>query len=147
MSIPPSPRCPAARPFPLRAALLLLALPLVVGGCLPWRSAPTEWDGAQRPQGVQLEVVSQHFNDVVVYIVPDGQRRRIGAVGGHSTEMFDISSHSEIFSRSFRLVGEPIGSRETYVSDPITANHGDVVVLVLTSELRMSHWHIRRAGE
>jgi hypothetical protein len=121
------------------AAALMLLVPLA---CWPWRDEPGRWI-ATPAESVHLEVVNQHFHDMVLYLLPDGHRRRLGMVTGLTTGSFDLASHPEVLSRSFRLAAQPIGSRQAYVSELISTFPGDVVVLTVAAQLRMSHWHIR----
>ncbi len=124
-----------------RIALIGLLL-LGIVSCWPWRQDPGDWTTPESRE-IGLEVRSQHFHDVVLYLLPDGQRRRLGLVTGFTTETFDLTSHPEVLRGTFRLGAQPIGSRETWTSDPISAFPGDVVVVTLTSQIRMSQWHIR----
>ena len=120
----------------------LVLILLLTASCWLWRESGDPFEGPS-PEDVRLEVVNQHFNDVVIYFIPNGQRRRIGVVTGLTNESLDLGDHAEILTGSFRLAAQPIGSREEYLSDPITAVPGDEVVLTLTSRIRMSHWHLR----
>jgi hypothetical protein len=92
-------------------------------------------------------VVSQNFADVVVYLIPDGQRRRLGMVGGLSQVNFDLEAHEDILSRPFRLAAEPIGSRATFESDYISMFAGDILVFTIAAQVERSDWRIRRGGE
>lgn len=133
-------QAPARRGAGVCVLLLVLVL---TAACLPWRNDGGGWDGEPRSTEIRLEVRNQHFNDAVLYLLPNGQRRRLGTVTGLSSETFDLAEHPEVRQGYVRLAAQPIGSRERYVTDPISAFPGDRVVLTLTSQLRMSHWHVR----
>ena len=119
-----------------------LVLLLAIASCWPWRQDPGDWT-TPRTQEIQLEVRSQNFQDVVLYIYSDGQRRRLEMVTGLTTESFDLTSHPSVLQGTFRLAAEPIGSRDGWMSGLISVFPGDVVVVTLTSQIRRSHWYIR----
>lgn len=122
---------------------IVLLLLLTALSCWPWRDDPGSWAGEPRSTEIRLEVRNQNFNDAVLYLLPNGQRRRLGVVTGLTSDSFDLAAHPEVLQGYVRLAAQPIGSRETYVTDPISAFPGDQVILTLTSQLRMSHWHVR----
>lgn len=124
------------------AGIVLPVLLLGVVSCRPWRepSDPVERD---RRDILTLEVQNHHFNEVVVYYLPDGVRHRIGTVRGVSSRTFELHPHLAARPGGVRLLISPIGSREAYLSDPIYASEGDLIVMVVASRLRMSHWYLR----
>jgi acyl carrier protein len=138
---PPSPGSGTRRGF------LLALLSLLPAACWPWkRDRPgTTWTPQAR-RGYTLQVVSQNFADVVVYLIPDGQRRRLGMVGGLSQVNFDLEAHEDILSRPFRLAAEPIGSRATFESDYVSMFAGDVLVFTIAAQVERSDWRLRRGG-
>lgn len=122
--------------------LTFLVLLLAIASCWPWRKDPGDWT-TPRTREIGLEVRSQNFQDVVLYIYSDGQRRRLEMVTGLTTESFDLTSHPGVLHGTFQLTAEPIGSRDAWMSGLISVFPGDVVVVTLTSQIRMSHWYIR----
>ncbi len=109
-----------------------------------WPVGDRVWPRADsRPEETRLEVRNQNFNEVVVYLMPDGLRQRVGMVSGLGTETFELPRHRAQFPGGFRLLVSPIGSRETYVSETVYPGQGDTIVLTVTSRVRMSHWHLR----
>lgn len=124
------------------AILVILGILLPAVSCIPWRDREDPWP-RDRPRTVSLEVRNQHFNEVVVYLMPDGVRQRLGTVTGVSTQMFDLPTPVAERPGGLRFMVSPIGSRETYRTETIVPSPGDIIVLTATSRLRMSHWHIR----
>jgi hypothetical protein len=49
------------------------------------------WDvGSSQEQIVQLQVTNQNFKDARVYVLWDGERRRLGMVNGNSSQNFRL---------------------------------------------------------
>jgi hypothetical protein len=120
-------------------AILLLAA--AVSACAERGRGP--WEEASPYGPLTLEVRNNNYLDVVVYAVPDGMRRRLGTVTGTGHAVFEIPSEAVLHSTGFRLEADPVGSREAYVSEPIFASPGSVVVLEIGSVLSTSSWHLR----
>jgi len=119
-----------------------LTLLLLISGCGRSLSNPFVrggWDGP-----VTIEVVSNHFNDVVVYAVIGGQVLRLGMVTGKTTARFSLDEDRLTGASGLRLRADPIGSRERYMSDEVMVSAGGHVVLEIGAELRMSHISLRR---
>ncbi len=125
--------------------VLLLVLLFQVLSCVPWRTTEDPRDVHRRPEGVRLEVRNQHFNEVVVYAMPDGVRERLAAVPGNDTRTMDLPARLLLPPGGLRLMVSPIGSREVYLSGEIFSwSEGDTVVMVVAGHLRMSFWYLRR---
>jgi hypothetical protein len=89
-------------------------------------------------------VENTNWLDVVVYSLGSGARRRLGTVTSFAKETFRIPRHELFSSAGLRLVADPIGSREVFVSERIIAGPGDRVVLTLAPRLAQSYFAIRR---
>ncbi len=127
---------------PALRGLFLLAF-LVGGlGCWPFAQGEAPW-GDEDPPPLQLHVQNHHFHDVVIYVHPDGQRKRLGAVGGFENQTLSLPPDVVSAVRSFRISANPIGSRASYTSEEISGGPGQTVVLTVAGTLQMSHWHIR----
>jgi hypothetical protein len=113
-----------------------------LASCAPFWGPRDPWD-VEAPQEVRLEVRNQHFNEMVIYAMPDGVRHRIGAVPGLNTVTFELPSMFVLRPGGLRLVITPIGSRETWSADPIYPFEGDTVVLVVAARLQQTYWFIR----
>jgi hypothetical protein len=122
------------------AGWVLLALHLA--SCAAFWGPRDPWD-VEGPQEVRLEIRNQHFNEMVIYAMPDGVRHRIGAVPGLSTVTFELPSMLGLRPGGLRLVITPIGSREAWASDPIYPFEGDTVVLVVAARLQQTYWFVR----
>jgi hypothetical protein len=113
----------------------------LLSGCAESRRGP--WEGASPRQPLTLEVRNNHWLDVVVHAVTDGRGCRLGMVTGKRDAVLEIPAAAVVGPNGFRLEVDPVGSRETYISEVIYANPGSVVVLDVGSVLSMSSWHLR----
>jgi hypothetical protein len=64
-------------------------------------------------------------------------------VTGKREAVLDVPAAAVVGQNGFRLEVDPVGSRETYISEVIYANPGSVVVLDVGIVLSMSSWHLR----
>lgn len=100
--------------------------------------------GCRRPKGeveqpvaefladVPLEVENRNFLDVTVYILQQGNRRRLGTVTGSSTGTVMIPKELlRSYAGELRFVVDPIGSRNTVVSDAVSIRPGEHIHLTL----------------
>lgn len=94
-----------------------------------------------RCQGVCLEVNNNHFLDVVVYARSDGGRARLGSVTGKSSADLEVPGRFVQPALGFRLEVDPVGAGTRYRTEMIHANPGELVVLEVSSVLRMSSWY------
>ena len=82
-----------------------------------------QWQGgtAAEERGVQLNVTSDHFNDVVVYAGRSGSWRRIGMVTGVGTARLEVPRGLGTMQGEFRLRVHAIGAsdRTDYVTELI----------------------------
>jgi len=87
-------------------------------------------------------VHNNNFLDVVVYVVPDGRRARLGLVTGKCNATLEIPAGLVARQSGFRLFVDPVGSSETYTTERIYVSPGSVVVLDVGSVLAISSWHL-----
>ncbi|MGE0439965.1 MAG: hypothetical protein AB7S39_05700 [Gemmatimonadales bacterium] len=109
----------------LWSGLLFLALTGGAAGC--HRNRPvTEID----PNAATVLVVeNQAFPDMTIYVLDGVRRIRLGLVIGHSTARFTIPGYLVRSIVSLRFQADPIGSARAPISDEITVEPGDEVVL------------------
>ncbi len=93
-------------------------------------------DGDSEPRVADVVVVVENRNwqDVTVYALRGGARVRLGTVTTYHTETFVMKSEMTR-SVEFRLLADPIGSLETYQSDPVRIEPGDQIRWTLTADL------------
>ena len=93
---------------------------------------------AHADRDVTLEVTSANWMDARVYLVRDGLVTRLGLVGGPGKATFTLPKVATTPGESLQLWVEPIGTRESYLSQPFTVDPGDVVRLQIENSLSLS---------
>lgn len=87
-------------------------------------------DGATREaQKTTLRVENQRFSDMNIFVLSGGQRVRLGLATGSSTTKFTIPSSLVGGLTPLRFLADPVGGRQVPVSEEITVQPGDEVVL------------------
>jgi hypothetical protein len=82
---------PAVRFLGGGSAIILLILAVSGCGGLSGGETRTGWDvGSSGDQTVQLQVSNHNFKDARIYVLWDGERRRLGMVTGNSSETFRV---------------------------------------------------------
>ena len=90
---------------------------------------------ARGPESAQttVRVENRNFLDMNVFVVRGGQRIRLGMVPGNSTRVLTIPESLIFGSTPLRFLADPIGSRQTPISDDITVRPGDQVTMFIPS--------------
>lgn len=96
------------------------------------RAAPV----SQEP--VSLEVQNNHWLDVVLYVVHDGQRTRLGTATAARTTTFRLPSKLLGQLGEIRLIADPVGERGVLSSEAVVVKPGTRVVWTLESDLTRS---------
>jgi hypothetical protein len=87
---------------------------------------------------VTIDIVNHHWLDVVVYVVHDGRRDRLGTATATTTTEFRLPIRMLGAGRDYRLLGDPIGSRSGVATETLHAEDGEVVTWTLESDLARS---------
>lgn len=107
--------------------LLLFAVLLVGTSC---RRGSTN-DSGEMAEPTTLRVDNRAFNDMTIYVLRSSQRIRLGVASGNSTTRFQIPSYVIFGATPLRFLADPIGASGTPVSEEITVQPGDEVVLII----------------
>ena len=78
-----------------------------------------------------LQVENQGFSDMVIYVVNDAQRVRLGLATGNSSKSFTIPNYLIRGAGPLRFLADPVGGTRTPVSEEITVQPGDIVSLTI----------------
>lgn len=115
--------------LPMQTAIRYIALlaVLAVAACGP---ASRQARGPESAQ-TTVRVENRNFLDMNVFVLRGGQRIRLGMVPGTSTRVLTIPQSLIFGSTSLRFLADPIGSRQTPISDDIVVNPGDQVTMFI----------------
>ena len=132
----------AARAHMLWLATAFVVLPLAASACFVFGrgNKPDEQSPmADLPEGeIALNVTNHNYLDVVVYVLHDGQRTRIGMVSGSSSTVFFLPTRLLGQGREIRLYGDAIGNDTYAVTDLLVVQRGQYIEWTLETDLRRS---------
>lgn len=119
--------------------MLLAALILTQQGCRRrGGSASAEAQEQASQSEVTLQVTNHNYLDVIVYVVHDGQRTRIGMVTGSTSQVFTLPPRLLGQAHEIRLYGDPIGSEDFALTELLLVQPGQYIEWTLESDLRRS---------
>ncbi|PYP00353.1 MAG: hypothetical protein DMD61_04455 [Gemmatimonadetes bacterium] len=87
---------------------------------------------------IALSVTNHNYLDVVVYVLHDGQRTRVGTVSGSSSTVFFLPIRLLGQGREIRLYGDAIGNDAYAVTDILVVQRGQYIEWTLETDLRRS---------
>jgi hypothetical protein len=111
-----------------RFPLVFLVAALLLG--VACRRGSTN-DNTEMTEPTTLRVDNRAFNDMTIYALRSSQRIRLGVANGNSTTRFQIPSYLIFGATPLRFLADPIGASGTPVSEEITVQPGDEVVLMI----------------
>lgn len=115
----------------LRRLIPILALVVLADACGGAR--PRRNDGA--PERTTLEVRNDNYLDHTIYLLVGGgaERVRLGVARGLSTSRFVIPATYVFGPTALQFLADPIGARQTPVSERVTVVPGDEVHIIIPS--------------
>ena len=128
----------------IRTLAAAVAAVLTLGACASSGggagAVPARIDG---PRGVEasaptIKVDNRNWADVVVYAMRGGSRVRLGMVTSMSTQTFRVPRSLLTGSDNLRLLVDPIGSSQGYVSEAILVRPGQQIAFNVQNHLSMS---------
>jgi len=99
--------------------------------------------GGSRSREIRVEVVNDNFLDMGIYVMEGSTNRRLGDVTGLTTGTFTVDLDQINPSGGLRLLADPVGSREAYLSDAVMVNPGVIVVFHVAPALSQSYVILR----
>ena len=121
-----------------RLGAALAALLCAAPACW-WHRKPSAEAVAAAPAGeIALQVTNHNFLDVVVYVLHDGQRTRVGTVTGSSSQIFYFPVRLLGQGHEIQLYGDAIGSPDFARTERLTIQPGQYIEWTLESDLRRS---------
>lgn len=124
-------------------AALSLALSLVLKGCVPAPAADPYRPAPAVGEGLTVAVTNDHVLDMRIYLVRGSVPIPLGSVGSAEHRVFRISPAELGHMGDIRLMADPLGRREPYVSDPIQVAPGQRVEWRLAHRLGLSSVTLR----
>lgn len=95
---------------------------------------------------VPVRVSNHNWMDVVVYAMHSGIRFRLGTVTSMSTQVLTIPNGIISQIDGVQLVADPIGSDDSYISEPIMTGPGDAIEFNVEDRLAISNYSVGARG-
>jgi hypothetical protein len=100
-----------------RLAVLALMLAVTAASC----SRGKKSDSAPVPSGpVSLRVENHNWVNVIIYVLHDGQRTRLGMATGSKTTDLTIPYWVVRQASTIQLLGDPVGSNDSITTNAVT---------------------------
>jgi len=99
--------------------------------------------GRGQNREVRIQVVNDNFADMGVFVMDGATSFRLGDVVGKTSATFTLDLDKISPSSGLRLLADPIGSRDAYLSDPVYLGGGAQVVFTIAAALSQSHIILR----
>jgi len=116
-----------------------LALGMSTAACaLPGRSASDKPSYGKPVPRASVLVANHNFSDITLYAVQSGSRIRLGMVTGLTTRRLPIPRSVALMSDEVRILADPIGGSQTYLSPPVRVQPGQSLDLTLGASLNLS---------
>jgi len=132
----------ASHRFPFAAALVVVAFS--AGGCATTSERSfVSTAGRRESRDIRVEVVNDNFLDMGVFVMQGASNFRLGDVTGKTSATFTLNLDQIPPSAGLRLLADPVGSREAYLSDAVTVTPGVVVVFTIAPALSQSYVILR----
>jgi hypothetical protein len=106
--------------------IALLTAIATLDACGKMRRGP-----AAEEEPIVVQVHNQSFPDVVMYVLPSGDPRRIGEVTGNSSATFKLPSRM-LTTGTLQLLVRPIAGR-AYMLPPVPVSAGDEVDVTISN--------------
>ncbi len=109
-------------------------------GCFIFgRGNPVPQPAVNVPEGeIALNVVNHNYLDVVIYVVHDGVRTRVGMATGSSATMVFLPARLLGQGREIQLRGYAIGSNDYAITQILVVQPGQLIEWTLETDLRRS---------
>jgi len=134
---------PAHTPYRRSGTAFVLVLLAFSAGCAspatpsPFRPPPAN------AEGLTVEVSDDHVLDMRVYLVRGVTPIPLGSVGSGEHRVFHVSAAELGQSGEIRLMADPLGSQDRFVTEPIGVSPGQRVVWRLAHRLSLSSVTVR----
>jgi hypothetical protein len=117
---------------------LLLLVGLAAGAACHHAKHEDQPTPDTRPVDVPLEIDNHNWLDVVIYVLHDGERSRVGIANASSQSSFVLPARMVGQGHELRLLGHPIGGEGGTVTETVTVQPGQYIEWTLESDLSRS---------
>ena len=90
------------------------------------------------PVDVPLQIDNHNWLDVVIYVLHDGERSRVGIANASSQSSFVLPARMVGQGHELRLLGHPIGGAGGTVTETVTVQPGQYIEWTLENDLNDS---------
>lgn len=129
----------------LRKLSVLAAAVLTVSAATACAGNRTATDGTLPSGAVDtpVQVSNNNWADMTVYVESNGARSRLGTVTSMANRVFQIPRALLSSSGTIRLVADPIGPNQTFVTRPLQVWAGQRVQFSIENHLAISSASVR----
>ncbi len=128
------------------SVLAAVGLGLFAGGCASLRRAAgpaVAEKAAPQAEGPAVQVTNRHWQDVDVFLLIGASRYRLGTVSTSHTERFSIARFAGWDTHSMQIFVDPIGSTDTFTTQPFNLGDGQWADCVIEGTLALSSYMVR----
>ena len=123
----------------VKCAGLVAVVIATATGCAAKRSGQVGLANADAPS---VTVQNDNWLDVAVYLVRGASRFRIGTVRSTSTETFRLPAGAHSGGSPLRIMADPIGASQRYLTDPVVLAPGQRLELRVASPINVSSFAV-----
>ena len=121
------------------ALILLLSACAVFGG----QSGEEDSPAAERDEIIRVQATNLAWASIHVYAISGGSWQSLGILASQDDETWDLSVSLVGNRREIRLVADPVGSSDAFISEPVLVEPGDLVMWTIQNNLALSSVSVR----
>lgn len=129
---------PSAGRSGLQAVAVVFLMSFSTSGCATGGGDDPETELASRGEGLAVTVHNQNWSTVHSYLLLDTRSVSLGQVTTNRAETFTVGAAVLGSHRSVRLLADPVGSTDTYTTEPILIEPGDRIEWTLRNPFSLS---------
>ena len=123
------------------ASALVLTFVVGLAGCSIIGMGGGEDDAELQSPPVTLLIENRNWADITIYAIRGGSRVRLGTVTSMNSAEFVIPAEVA-GSGNIRLLADPVGSTQTFLSEPVVVGPGEQIEWRLAQNLRQSALYV-----
>lgn len=124
--------------IPRGRTVAAVATALVLPSAAAAQQSPKETESS-KPESVDVRVENNNWLDMHLYALTSGaSARSLGVVSAHTSQVFHLPAAVTVAGTDLRVVADPIGTADIYVSDEVLADPESEIVVTLRASLPLS---------